>query len=43
MHDPEQLSEDVENKAKEIHTDAYPMSIGELMSLYRDNEIDIHP
>jgi hypothetical protein len=43
MREPEQLSQDVEKKAKEIHTDAYPMSIGELMSLYREKEIDIHP
>jgi hypothetical protein len=43
MDIPEQLSSDVESKAKEIHTDAYPMSIGELISLYRDKEIDIHP
>jgi hypothetical protein len=40
---PEKLSIDVSNKAREIHTDAYPMSIGELISLYRDEEIDIHP
>lgn len=37
------LQTQVESRAKEIHTDAYPMSIGELMSLYRDKEIDIHP
>lgn len=38
-----QLQKDVEAKAKEIHSDAYPMSIGELISLYRDKELDIHP
>ena len=43
MSNPEQLLKDVTLKAKEIHTDAYPMSIGELMSLYRDKELDIHP
>lgn len=43
MPNPEQLLIDVGAKAKEIHTDAYPMSIGELMSLYRDKELDIHP
>jgi hypothetical protein len=40
---PERLIDDISEKAREIHTDAYPMSIGELMSLYRDEEIDIHP
>src|ERR1019366_502970 len=43
MPNPQQLYKDVMSKAKEIHTDAYPMSIGELMSLYRDKELDIHP
>ena len=43
MPNPQQLYKDVLSKAKEIHTDAYPMSIGELMSLYRDKELDIHP
>ncbi len=37
------LESEIAAKAKEIHADAYPMSIGELMSLYRDNELDIHP
>jgi hypothetical protein len=43
MRNPQKLLKDVLSKAKEIHTDAYPMSIGELMSLYRDKELDIHP
>jgi hypothetical protein len=43
MSHPEQLLKDVELKAKEIHTDAYAMSIGELASLYREKELDIHP
>lgn len=37
------LQQEIENKAKQIHTDGYAISIGELMSLYKDNEIDIHP
>ena len=37
------LESEIEAKAKEIHADAYGMSIGELMSLYRDGELDIHP
>jgi hypothetical protein len=43
MSKPDQLLSDIMAKAKEIHTDAYPMSIGELMSIYRDGELDIHP
>jgi hypothetical protein len=43
MPNPEQLLKDIEGRAKEIHTDAYPMSIGELMSIYRDGDLDIHP
>lgn len=26
-----------------VHTDSYPMSIGELINLYDENELDIHP
>jgi len=32
------------NKARlQVHTDSYPMSIGEMVNLYRDGELDIHP
>ncbi|MER7454486.1 DUF262 domain-containing protein [Nocardia beijingensis] len=37
------LQEQIEKKSREIHTDGYGMSIGEVMSLYRDGDIDIHP
>ncbi|MGD0061293.1 MAG: DUF262 domain-containing protein [Verrucomicrobiia bacterium] len=37
------LPAEIESKAKEIHTDAYPMSIGELLSIYKEGELDIHP
>ncbi len=37
------LIEQIEEKRKEIHTDAYPMSIGELINLYSDDDLDIHP
>ncbi len=37
------LEEQIGTRAKEIHTDGYPMSIGEILSLYRDGDIDIHP
>jgi hypothetical protein len=34
---------EINRRAKEIHADSYTMSIGEIMSIYRDGEIDIHP
>lgn len=37
------LVSQVESRRKEIFTDAYPMSIGELVNLYRDGELDINP
>lgn len=37
------LLEEVNQKSKEIHTDGYSMSIGEIASLYKDKELDIHP
>lgn len=37
------LQDQIDQRAKEIHTDAYPMSIGELMNLYRDGELDLQP
>jgi hypothetical protein len=43
MSRPERLENQIVSRAREIHTDAYPMSIGELMSVYRDGELDIHP
>ncbi|MTJ55458.1 DUF262 domain-containing protein [Anabaena sp. UHCC 0253] len=37
------LDKQVGEKRKEIHTDAYPMSIGEVINLYTDGDLDIHP
>ena len=37
------LQEELENKRKEIRTDSYSMSVGELLSLYESKEIEIHP
>jgi hypothetical protein len=37
------LEEEIATRAKEIHTDGYPMSIGEVLSLYNDGDMDIHP
>ncbi len=37
------LQEQIDTRRREIQTDGYPMSVGELVNLYRDNELDIHP
>jgi uncharacterized protein with ParB-like and HNH nuclease domain len=37
------LQDEIINKKKDISTDGYPMSIGELINLYKDEELDIHP
>jgi uncharacterized protein with ParB-like and HNH nuclease domain len=37
------LQEEIDKTRAEIRTDSYPMSIGELISLYENKEIDIHP
>jgi hypothetical protein len=37
------LTDQINAKRKEIRTDGYPMSIGEWISMYEKNELDIHP
>ena len=37
------LEKEINDRSQEISTDAYAMSVGELVSLYRDRELDIHP
>lgn len=37
------LQEEVEAARKKVVTDGYEMSIGELISLYRNNELTIDP
>ncbi|MFC8848159.1 DUF262 domain-containing protein [Micromonospora sp. NPDC057141] len=37
------LEVELKKYRRQIATDAYPMSIGELANLYRDGEMDIHP
>lgn len=37
------LAAQIEKKRKEIKTDGYPMSIGEWISMYERQELDIHP
>lgn len=37
------LKDEIQNKRREIVVDSYPMSIGEMSNLYRDEELDVHP
>lgn len=37
------LETEIDNNRRKIHTDAYPMSIGELINIYKDGDLDIHP
>lgn len=37
------LETEISERSQEISTDAYAMSVGELISLYRDGELEIHP
>ncbi len=37
------LNEEIKARRAEIKSDGYAMSIGELLNLYRDGELDIHP
>jgi hypothetical protein len=37
------LQEEIEHSRSNIHTENTVMSIGELISMYRDREIDLHP
>jgi len=37
------LQKEIVDQSSQIRTDSYPMSIGELINLYRDHELDVHP
>lgn len=37
------LKEEIETRASKIYRESYQMSIGELINLYKDEEMDIHP
>lgn len=37
------LQDEIVARASKIYRESYQMSIGELINLYRDNEMDIHP
>jgi hypothetical protein len=40
---PMALQDEILRESSQIRTDSYPMSIGELINLYRDEELDVHP
>ena len=37
------LEQEISERRAEVRSDGYSMSIGELISIYRDGELDIHP
>ena len=37
------LNEEIKKRRAEIFSDGYSMSVGELISMYENNELDIHP
>ena len=37
------LENEIKQRSQEISTDAYAMSVGEIVSLYRDGELNVHP
>lgn len=39
----ELLQDEIEKRAREIHTDRYSMSINEVVAMYQDNDLETHP
>ncbi len=39
----DRLQLQIDVKRKDIHSDQYPMSVGELANLYKESELDVHP
>ena len=37
------LQDEIDKRAREIHTDRYSMSISEAAAMYADSELEIHP
>ena len=37
------LKDEIIEKRREMVVDSYPMSIGEMVNLYRDGELNVHP
>ena len=42
MEDKMSLQDEIIERSSKIFRDAYQMSIGELINIYRDGEMDIH-
>ena len=43
MSQRDNLNQGILKHRAEIRTDGYPISIGELLAMYKDSELDIHP
>ena len=43
MNDSNLLDSELKDRRREILTDAYQMSIGEMLNLYQEKEVEIHP
>jgi len=39
----DELQQQIDARSKEIYSDSYAISIGEIIHMYRDSEIEIHP
>ncbi len=37
------LQQEIDNASRTVVTDSYPISIGEIVNIYRDGELNIHP
>lgn len=37
------LIDDIREKRKDIHADSYDMSVGEIINMYKDGDLEIHP
>lgn len=37
------LQQEIESRSKEIYTDRYSASIGEIISMYKEGDLDVHP
>ncbi len=42
-HSVMSLQDEIEQRAQEIHTDAYSMSINEAAAMYESHDLDVHP
>jgi uncharacterized protein with ParB-like and HNH nuclease domain len=43
LEKPDPLEQQIEERRRNIKTDGYAMSIGELTNIYQEGELDIHP